>query len=62
MIEIPINILCKDVGGLWETQNPLARKRWIKVHHCIVVLREHLNKKKKMTKERHIEFGLTRID
>ena len=49
VIEITSNRLCKDIGGLWGNTKFLCEG---KVHHCIVALREHLNKKikKKTTK------------
>ena len=66
VIDIAIKRSCKDVGGLsGSTQNPGATwtKRWTKIHHHIVVLREHLNKKiKKKAKERHVELGTVRIE
>ena len=64
MIEITINRSCKDVGRLsGSTQNPGATERWTKIHHHIVVLREHFNKKiKKKAKERHVELGTVKIE
>ena len=59
-----INRSCKNVGGLsGNIQNPGAPERWTKIHHHIVALREHLNKKiKKNAKERHVELSTTRIE
>ena len=62
--QMKINRSWKDVGGLsGNTQNPGATERWTKIHHHIVALREHLNKKiKKKAKERHVELSTTRIE
>ena len=63
MTEITINRSCKDVGGLSVNKNnPGATERWTKIHHHIVALREHLNKKmKKKAKEKHVDLNTARI-
>ena len=58
------NRSCKDVGELsGNKQNPGATKRWTKIHHHTVALREHLKKKIKMkAKERNVELDTARIE
>lgn len=64
VIEMTINRSCKDVGGLSRnTENPGAMERWTRIHHHIVALREHQNKKiHKKTKQTHVDLGSGRIE
>ena len=46
IIDMTINRSCKKIGGLSvKTENLGARDRWAKIHHCMVAMQEHLNKK-----------------
>ena len=61
---LTINKSCKDVGViLGNTENPSATQRWARIHHHIVALLEHQNKKiKKKTIQKHVELGPGRME
>ena len=46
-----------------ETHNPGASQRWARIHHHIVALREHQNKKvMRKTIQKHVELGPGRME
>ena len=64
VIKMTISRSCKDVVGLsGKTQDPGAMERWTKVHHYIVALSEHLNKKiKKVLKKDMLSLVLSKLN
>ena len=47
----------------FKTENVGASERWVKIHHHMVAMQEHLNQKaQKNTKHVNIEFGTLRME
>ena len=59
IIEMKINRLCKEIGGLsGKTENVVASERWGKIHHDMAAMREQLNETiRKNAKHVNIEPG-----
>ena len=59
-----INKSYKDIGGLsGNTENSGATQGWARIHHHIVALREHQNKKmKRKTMQKHVQLSPGRME